>query len=239
MIKAGLTNDKLKIIAAITMLVDHMGSYLFPQAMWMRMIGRISFPIFAFMIAEGCRYTKNKKRYLLNMFVLAVFCHIVFLPFKPITHMRIPTTFTLSIITVYALQNLASKWNSEVKKDKISSAVLFVLTILVVAVLNDKLQIEYGFYGCMLPAFISLAWTDHDNAESKGKNSYMYAIVMLAMGLWLIYIDRGGVQIYSFVAIPLLLLYNGKRGNTVPKYFFYIFYPAHLAVIYAIKHLIF
>ena len=238
MVKNGLANDELKIIAVISMLIDHIGAYLFPSAMWLRVIGRISFPIFAFMVAEGCRYTKNKIRYLLNMFVLAVFCQVVFSPFKPVTYMRIPVTFTLSIVTVYALQNLATKWNSGIIKDKISSAVLFILTILVVAVLNDKLEIDYGFYGCMTPAFVSLAWTERNNTEYKNHNQYKYAIVMLALGLWLVYTEYGRMQIYSFAAILVLLLYNGKRGNRVTKYFFYIFYPAHLGILYLISMLI-
>ena len=57
----GLSNDRLKIIAAAAMLIDHIGAYLLPQVRILRIIGRIAFPIFAFMIAEGCRYTKNKK----------------------------------------------------------------------------------------------------------------------------------------------------------------------------------
>ena len=65
-----------------------------------------------------------------------------------------------------------------------------------------------------------------------------FELLMLAMGLLLVYKEYGGVQIYSFLAIPLLWAYNGKRENILPKYFFYIFYPLHLAVILAVKYLI-
>ena len=57
-----LSGNQLKIIAAISMTVDHLGFILFPSLIILRIIGRIAFPIFAYMIAEGCRYTKNEKR---------------------------------------------------------------------------------------------------------------------------------------------------------------------------------
>ena len=61
--KFGLTNNQLKIIAMISMLIDHIGVAMFPNVMILRIIGRLAFPIFAYMIAEGCFYTKNKARY--------------------------------------------------------------------------------------------------------------------------------------------------------------------------------
>ena len=84
----GLSNDRLKIIAVVTMVTDHIGAYLFPNVMLFRMIGRISFPIFAFMIAEGCRYTKNKKRYLLNMSMLAVATYLLLFRELPLPSLK-------------------------------------------------------------------------------------------------------------------------------------------------------
>ena len=55
----GLTNNQLKLIALVTMTLDHIGVVLFPQAQWLRIVGRLAFPIFAYMIAEGCRHTAN------------------------------------------------------------------------------------------------------------------------------------------------------------------------------------
>ena len=65
--RAGLTGNQLKIIGIIAMTCDHVGLQLLPQFPILRIIGRIAFPIFAFLIAEGCRYTRDKKRFLLNM----------------------------------------------------------------------------------------------------------------------------------------------------------------------------
>ena len=57
--KRGFSQESLKLIACLTMLVDHIGALLMPQYMWMRAIGRLSFPIYCFMLAEGVHYTKN------------------------------------------------------------------------------------------------------------------------------------------------------------------------------------
>ena len=73
----GLTNNKLKIIAMISMLIDHIGVALFPYVEIFRIIGRLAFPIFAYMIAEGCRYTKNRKKYLGIILGMAIVFQLV------------------------------------------------------------------------------------------------------------------------------------------------------------------
>ena len=65
-----LTGNQLKLIAAAAMLLDHMGILLFPRITIFRILGRLAYPVFAFMIAEGCRYTRNKLRYFLMLFGL-------------------------------------------------------------------------------------------------------------------------------------------------------------------------
>ena len=235
----GLSNDKLKIIAAVSMLIDHIGAYLFPHIIFLRIIGRIAFPIFAFMIAEGCHYTRNKKKYLFNMVLLAVICQGLFYPFKP-EYFRIPVTFCISIVVIYARQYTVKKiYGNCNMAEKVFSVALLLLTVLAVAYINGNYRIDYGFYGCMTPAIVSLVyWRDGMPQKDKNYDTMYRKLGMLSLALWFVYKEYGGVQVYSFVAIVLLAIYNGKRENTVPKYFFYIFYPLHLAAIYAVKYLI-
>lgn len=74
----GLSNNQLKIIAMLSMLADHMGMILFPEVRLLRIVGRLAFPIFAFMIAEGCAHTRNRGRYLLQMAAVALVCQIAY-----------------------------------------------------------------------------------------------------------------------------------------------------------------
>ena len=67
-----LSGNALKIIACVSMFIDHASLMLFPEIIWLRYIGRLAFPIFAFLISEGCRYTKNKLNYFLSVFILGV-----------------------------------------------------------------------------------------------------------------------------------------------------------------------
>ena len=63
----GLSQEGLKIIACVTMLIDHIGAVLLPQYFSLRMIGRIAFPIYCFLLVEGAHYTKNPGKYALRL----------------------------------------------------------------------------------------------------------------------------------------------------------------------------
>ena len=71
-----LNGNGVKLLAAVLMVVDHIGMVFFPDVIWLRAIGRISLPLFAYMFAEGCRYTKNKFNHLVLLLSVAVICQI-------------------------------------------------------------------------------------------------------------------------------------------------------------------
>ncbi len=233
-----LNGNILKIIAAVFMLIDHVGLMLFPQHIIFRILGRISFPIFAFMISEGARYTKNKAKYLLMISGLALICQLVYFFALNDLYMCILVTFSLSICVIYALQYFKKcLFDKECKLTfKILSGVLFVFSVLCVALVNRFLQIDYGFYGCMVPVFASLFdFRGIDAPEAVKKTDCLYARVA-ALTVGLLFLAYGkGIQIYSLIALPFLLCYSEKRGRAKMKYFFYLFYPLHLVALTAIQ----
>ncbi len=226
-----LDGNALKIIAALSMLIDHIGYILFPQVEILRIIGRLAFPIFAFMISEGCIHTKNKARYLLTISTLALLCQVVYYLFAKSLEMCILVTFSLSIIVIYALQNFKSVISAK-NVSKIRSVLaggVLLLTVTCVYFLNQYVPIDYGFWGCMAPVAASLVG---ENRADIYKRVAFFAAVLAILAITL-----GGNQIYSLFAIPLLLLYSGRRGKWRLKYFFYIFYPVHLAVLQGVNML--
>lgn len=218
-----LSGNALKIIAAITMFLDHMGLLLFPGCIAFRYVGRLAFPIYAFMIAEGCRYTRSRGRYLGSLAGLAAMCQAAYYLFDGSTYMCILVTFSLSILTIYALDRLKAAPGPV-------NALLFVTTVAGVYVLNGLLDIDYGFWGCMMPVFASLlSGTKYDSIPAR--------VAMLGLGLVILSTTLGGIQGWCLLALPLLLCYSGKRGRWKMKFFFYIFYPAHLVLLEAIATL--
>ena len=228
--KYSLSGNQLKIIAAVAMLIDHMGLLLFPDLKVFRIIGRLAFPIFAFMISEGCKYTKNKVRYFLNIFVLSLICQTVFYFFDNSLDMCILVTFSLSVVLVYSFNNLKREIfcvNRSIARQCFATLIFVAVTVLVY-ILNLIFYIDYGFFGCMTPVFASIFGSDR-------KDFIKYNV--LSMGVCLIILSAvlGGVQIYSIFAIPLLLIYSGKRGKYKLKSFFYIFYPLHFMILQVIN----
>ena len=218
----GLTGNQLKLIALITMTIDHIGMMLFPRVRVLRAIGRIAFPIFAFMIAEGCRYTRNRRKYLLSMVSLAAICQVVYYFAMDSLHMSVLVTFSLSIGLIYLLDRYDPQQRGSQLGFFLGLCGVFFLCYIAHDVLFPKSDfgIEYGLWGVLLPVFTYFG--------SKKQKALPY----FAAGLALLNLTWGGIQLYSLAAIPLIALYNGKRGKRKMKYLFYIYYPAHLVAIY-------
>ncbi len=222
-----LSNNQLKILAVLSMLADHVGKELFPQLEFLQIFGRLAFPIFAFMIAEGCFYTRKKRQYFLKIAGLAVGCQLVYFIAEKSYYQNVLVTFSLSILTIFAIDNF-------IKKKNLSSALLVaidasavIFLCLGMPVLVKGFQIDYGFSGLLLPVIVYFA--------PKKPLKLVAAFVMLVF----LSIDLGGIQWYSLLSLVPIALYNGKRGRLKLKYLFYVFYPLHLAVIYLIKILFF
>ena len=239
-----LSGNALKIIAAIAMLIDHAGILLFPRYPIFRIIGRLAFPIYAFMIAEGCRYTRNKIRYFLGIFSLAALCQLVYFFYDSSLYMCILVTFSLSILMIYALQYFKKCFFDPDKSViiKILSGLLFLGSVIFTYLLNKVFSIDYGFWGCMLPVFASVFHSAGEHYPNFLKKLDIIPLHVMALGAgMLIRLMRTSspIQVYAFFALPLLLLYSGKRGRLKMKYFFYIFYPVHLVVLEGIAMLVY
>lgn len=234
-----LSGSTLKILACIFMAFDHVGVVLFPSNDLFRIIGRLSFPLFAYFIAEGCRYTKNKARRLLMISVIGSLYVLFYLIYEKEWYCNIFVTFSISIALIYAL-----KWlkKSIAKLNALYIAVSAVIFLGIAAAsyfLCEIVYVEYGFKGIMLPVIISLFdFRDIDvPAWLKKLDCHYTGLVCMALGLIPLCINAnlGKLQMFSFISVILLLFYNGKVGCKKLKYMFYIFYPAHLVIIEGIS----
>lgn len=102
---AGLTGNQLKLLALFAMTCDHVGLQLLPQFIILRIIGRLAAPLFAYMIAEGCRYTHDRGRYLGRLLGMAALCQIAYFAAMRSLYQCIFVTFSLSVCLIYALDN--------------------------------------------------------------------------------------------------------------------------------------
>ena len=234
-----LNANALKFLAAALMLVDHIGLMFFPEDLLWRIVGRLSMPLFAFALSEGCRYTKNKTKHFFLLFALALLCQIVYYFFDDGNlYMSILITFSLSVLTIYALQFFKKTLFDEKADglDKGLSFTLFAAAILCDFALCQIFEIDYGFWGIMLPVFASVFDFRGIPAPAflQKLDCLPARVFTLSIGLIFLAFSFGDIEFYAFLAIPILLLYNGEKGKWKTKYFFYIFYPLHLAVLQGI-----
>ena len=226
--KGFLNRNHLKLIGALCMLLDHAGILLFPNVRLLRILGRIAYPIFAFMIAQGCQYTRNKLRYFLMVFGLGVACQLGYYFTSGDTELNILLTFSCSILLIYLMQAVerAQNW-----KQQFLWSALFAAGVFLALGMTQIVTIDYDFWGIMTPVFAAFSL-------GKGKTGSKLPVLLMAVGLVFLAADMGGIQHYALLSLPLLLLYNGQRGKANLKYFFYIFYPVHLAVLQGIAWLV-
>ena len=237
--KFGLTGNQLKIIAMVSMALDHIGLLFFPGADIFRILGRIAFPIFAYMIAEGCRYTKNRVKYLGLIAAMAVAFQVVFFVAMGSLYQGILVTFSLAIITIYAIDNIIrfkKLWHLLCAVGALAFVAVFVF-VLPDLLSKTDFALDYGIWGILLPVIVYFM---PDSLPNRLWHAGGVAILLVIRAIhYSIYaLPLGSLQWFSLFSVLFLALYNGKRGKAKMKYVFYIFYPAHLILLSGIAILI-
>lgn len=219
----GLTGNQLKILAMIAMTCDHVGLQLLPQYPILRLIGRLALPIYGYMVAEGCRHTRDRKNYLLRMAAMALLCQVVYFFAMGSLYQCVLVTFSLSICLIYLIQWLKARgsWGGKETALLLGAvvAVYLLCEVLPGYLPGTDFYIDYGISGVLLPVFISMG----------------RPIPGLLAGLVLLGLQHGGLQWWALAAVPLLLCYNGRRGKANLGKLFYWYYPLHLVAIYGIS----
>lgn len=210
-----MSGSTLKIIAVFTMIIDHIGAVFFPYVFWLRVIGRIAFPIFCYLLVEGFLHTKNLKKYLYTLFAFAFVSEI---PFDLAFHGFFPymegqnVFFTLAIglIMLYLFDKFMKEGN------RLLALGAFILA----CVISEMTSCDYGYMGI---GFI-LCFYLYKTIE--GKQKYLY---LLVFALLTIVNEVYFVQSFALLALVPIYFYNGRRGLKL-KYIFYAIYPIHLAL---------
>lgn len=224
---AVLNGNTLKLIALLAMTVDHMGEILFPQIILLRIIGRLAYPIFAFMISEGCFYTKHKYRYFFEVLGIGALCQIVYFVVFGSLYMNIMIVFAFSILIIFAIQKAIDTKNAGIMVLALSLIGLAFFLSVILPRYVKGLQFDYGFVGIILPVAVYLI------------PRFRLKLVVFAAGLVVLAIlNNPAVQLWSLLSLPLLMLYNGERGKLKIKHFFYIYYPAHMLGIWLVSFLL-
>ncbi len=221
-----MTSTNLKIIAIITMLIDHIGAILFPELIGLRIIGRISFPIFAFLIVEGYVHTRNVKKYIMRLFIFALISELSFdYAFTgkifDLGHQNVLFTFVLALILLYFIDST---------KSDITKTLAFFFVFLVAYITN----VDYSVFGLLM---IIIFYIQRDKKLIKYVLIILVNLAFAILGVIEIGLTLNSLsQAFAGLAIVLIIFYNGKRGKNI-KYLFYAFYPVHLIILGLIRYL--
>ena len=248
-VRKGISGSTLKLIAIITMLGDHIGaailerimiakgfagstsveemrvfiennSTLYYMDMGLRLIGRISFPIFCFLLIEGFCHTHDVKKYLMRLFGFALLSEVPFdLAFSgKIFALHYQNVFFTLFIGILVLT--AFEWVHKKEMNQILQILCQLAAVAVGITLTYLLRVDYAIYGVLIIVLMYLL--------RKNKIMEMLAgcIGLNAMSL---------SEITAFFALIPISLYNGKRGWNL-KYILYLFYPVHLIILYLIAY---
>lgn len=231
----GFSGSTLKIVAIITMLIDHIGAVVLqplvtkgiplinlvfkPETIYdklffiSRTIGRIAFPLFCFLLVEGFIHTSNIKKYALRLGIFALISEIPF-----------DLAFSSGILVDYSSQNVfftlliglgALYFIDKYKHNK----ALSLLSFLAACILAEFLHADYGMNGIIPIVLFYITRNSKKHTMIAGIVSFLFeAPLFLAV----------------YLSLPLIYFYNGKRGLNL-KYFFYAFYPCHLLLLYLVK----
>ena len=230
--KIGISQEVLKLIACITMLIDHLGAtiVLLWNAPWMpnlyyicRSVGRIAFPIYCFLLVEGMRRTHNPVQYILRLGVGVLLAE---LPFDFLfeggftwAYQSVMVTLTLGAVMLLCMQKLENKW-------------LKLLVVIPFALLADLTQCDYGSGGVAMIAAFAL----FDRLILQSAALFLVNWQLLPSAAVLVFGLAIPIQLIALLALIPIGLYSGRKltHSKAIQWGFYLFYPVHLLILWMI-----
>ena len=232
-----LTSAALQLIAIISMLIDHVGVFIFHEPLVMRAVGRLAMPLFCFMLTEGFLHTKGRRlRYFGRLIIFAFISQFAF----DLVHFASAGN---------QIVDLPRYLGSGAIGYKLSLNVLFTLTtgfaamalleyggyaiicLPILPLIASALNMDYGAFGVLMIIGFYLV-SKYLSGESRRVLRWLgYIFVLFSITTAHIAIRDNSRQLFAIVAIFPILFYNGKLGKRLPKWFGYVFYPAHLLAI--------
>ena len=222
-----LNGFHLKLIAICTMFIDHLGYTLFPGDLWLRCVGRVAFPIFCFLIAEGCVYTHDRRKYALRLLAFALLSEI---PFNLMNSGAVWDRYHQNVLwTLLAGALVCWLMDWAIKRHTRKAFVITIIGLLAAFWLIGLAETDYGSDGMMLVVVFYLIKRMRCSSDKKMLH---YAIVLALFSIAVMNWNLS-IELWSLAALVPIWLYNGQRGFS-PKavqYGFYAFYPVHILVL--------
>ena len=218
----------IKIIACVTMVLDHV-KYAIPltECFATKYLGRIAFPLFAFLVGEGYSHTRDLKRYYKRLIIFALISQIPFMLFRTLVGewkmLNIMFTLLFGLFAITAF-------------DKIDKKIISIPIVIIMIFLGRIFRVDYGWYGvaCVFVLYIC--------RNKKIARILGFITLNLIFYYKKLFVNYSTAHLISFICatIPvfLLLFYNGKLGKKT-AFFYYIFYPVHMLILYLSNFLIY
>jgi hypothetical protein len=223
--KSGLRLDAfdLKLIAITAMAADHIGALIYPEALWLRVVGRLAMPIIAFLLVEGYHHTHHLGRYLLRLLIFAILSQPVYRLVFP-HGLNVLFDLLVGLCVIWAVERIRSRW-------------LSLALLIAVSIAGFYITLDWWHLGILM-VFVfhvtrgRIVWTYAALGGLLLANAVIFAMVSARTG-------EPSYQLINFInlgcmfALPVLSCYNARRGRDL-RYLFYAFYPVHLLIIYAL-----
>lgn len=206
----------LKVVALLTMLIDHIGLIFFPQFFIFRIIGRLAFPLFAFGIATGYSYTKDVKKYGQRIFLLALVSQPIFYFAISPDYLNICFTLLFGLIAIYFY-------------DKNSGWFLKIALPLLLALGAQLVGAEYGAFGVLMILFFFIF-----------KNwKHLFLSQCLLIFSYILVFPSNTLVIFAILGVIMAIFEVKLRKYKIhiKRAIYYAFYPAHLLLLYLIQRL--
>lgn len=229
----GLSSNVLKLIAIIAMTIDHIAWLVWPgcqhsiPVMGMHLIGRITAPIMWFFIAEGFHYTRNVKKYAGRLFLFAFISHFAYnlagglslIPDGFFNQTSVMWSLAWSVVIMAVYEN---------QKYPVWAKLIFTAFVCFITFPAD-----WSCIAVMCPVFIH---SHRGNFRKQSLDIFIWTVIYAAVYFFTMDRVYGLLQFGTLLSLPVLAFYNGQRGKCRNmKWFFYIYYPAHLFIIALIR----